>query len=437
MKLITVTWNNSDDCDVHNHLLVRSFKHFNSESEIIKIHFNRNNYADLESEYSLKYGYQYEFLLYRIVLLKDKLKDIDCDNFIMCDTNDVICTRNINTLTNIFDLDNYVIFGMEKNQWPTPSSKSNWKGYTDYYGFNKINSYFLNAGCVFTKKENYIKLLDKSIEFIKTNENVLGSTHSIPFGGDQGVFTWLFNMDHDSKIKLDYSSIFALNTYNRSHSEYYLHNNRLYSKLDTITPCFIHDNGYHYGSPKYYEYFNLENMFNKIKKHNISSEKSEDHWGPFNPKDKVVLDIGCGVFGFNELTLEQTSPIHMGIMGAIKVIGIDGAQHEIEYFNSKNPNSEKYVFFEKMITSSDEIRSLINEHNVTAIKCDIDGEIVFYDITSEDLKNISELAIEYHSLEIRERLLQKINEWGFELHTEGKFTYCSAENMGVLFCCKN
>jgi len=70
MKLVTVTWSYEDEPKVDNSFLVLSFLKNNNISDIHNIHFNRNNYKDLESEFNEKFGNQYEFLLYRIFLLK-------------------------------------------------------------------------------------------------------------------------------------------------------------------------------------------------------------------------------------------------------------------------------------------------------------------------------------------------------------------------------
>ena len=62
IKLITTTWNNSDITDSANHILLKSFKKFNPNIEIVNIHFNRGKYHRLENAYQELYGSQYEFL---------------------------------------------------------------------------------------------------------------------------------------------------------------------------------------------------------------------------------------------------------------------------------------------------------------------------------------------------------------------------------------
>jgi hypothetical protein len=47
------------------------------------------------------------------------------------------------------------------------------------------------------------------------------------------------------------------------------------------------------------------------------------------------------------------------------------------------------------------------------------------------------LGIEYHNYDILEKMTQKIKDWGFDIHTEAKFGFVDAPQMGVLFCSKN
>jgi hypothetical protein len=89
------------------------------------------------------------------------------------------------------------------------------------------------------------------------------------------------------------------------------------------------------------------------------------------------------------------------------------------------------------ITESKQVLDYIRKYDITAIKCDIEGyETCFYDITKQDLQNISDIAIEYHDANRRETILKKLEEWQFNLIAEGLFTYCHAPNMGVLFAKK-
>lgn len=173
-----------------------------------------------------------------------------------------------------------------------------------------------------------------------------------------------------------------------------------------------------------------------MRHHKIESENSEHHWPYLNTKGKILLDLGCGRHSTDDLY--QSSVIYLGEQGADKVIGIDSRKEEIDYFNASNPNPEKYTFINKYINSSEDIRELLHEYSPTVIKCDIEEyETNFYDITAEEMKNVVEFGLEYHSLDILEKMTEKIKEWGFEIHTEAKFGFVDASHMGVLFCSKN
>lgn len=169
--------------------------------------------------------------------------------------------------------------------------------------------------------------------------------------------------------------------------------------------------------------------------HNILSENSEHHWPYLNVKERVLLDLGCG--RHDTVDLFQSSAVYLGEKGATKVIAIDGRLEEIQYFNDNNPNREKYIFLHQFINSPEDIRDLLRKYKPTAIKCDIEEyEVNFYDITKEEMNDVVEFGLEYHSLDILAKMTKKIEEWGFEIHTEAKFGFVDAFQMGVLFCSK-
>lgn len=73
-------------------------------------------------------------------------------------------------------------------------------------------------------------------------------------------------MGMQPKIKLDYGNIFAVNTFCRNIDEFYLNkNNRLVSYETRVMPCFVHDNGWNHGSPKYFEFFDLQKIYSSKK----------------------------------------------------------------------------------------------------------------------------------------------------------------------------
>lgn len=261
LAIVTYSYNDTYD-EVKNSPLYKSFKKFNPDKEIFHCHFNRNTYHSLEREHWQKYGSglqhqvqsQTEFITYRIYLWKECLKQMDSDYIVSCDTNDVTCLGPIDRLVDMFDLNQYIVFGHEKNQWPTIEMKSKWIDYTDYNGYDLDERKFLNAGMILAKKDKYIELLESVIN------NVL-SKDMDTISGDQGAFTYFYNSKMEPKIQLDYTNKFGVNTFSRSHDEFYMDNNRLISKKHGTSPIFVHDNGWNHGSPKFLEYFKLKNIY--------------------------------------------------------------------------------------------------------------------------------------------------------------------------------
>jgi len=166
----------------------------------------------------------------------------------------------------------------------------------------------------------------------------------------------------------------------------------------------------------------------------ILSEKSKHHWPFLNTVGAVVLDIGCGRHDTPDLP--DTTPVYLG-REAKKIISVDASQKEIDFFNSSNLDENKFTFICRTIGSKEDILDLIREYDPTVIKCDIEEhETNFYGITSQEMVNVREIAIEYHTFEILEKIKNKMIEWEFVIHSEGKFGFVDAPQMGVLFARK-
>lgn len=164
----------------------------------------------------------------------------------------------------------------------------------------------------------------------------------------------------------------------------------------------------------------------------INSENSSEHWAPFSVNRHNVLDLGCGRW-FGVEQPEEYSPIWFGNNGALKVIGVDSNTEDINFYNQYVRENPKYKFIIKNIDSVDSIETLIVDNNVTALKSDIEGEERYMlDINPAVFSNIKEIAIEYHTTELREKFIKKFNDWGFKLKAIGKFSF-AGDNVGVLF----
>lgn len=155
----------------------------------------------------------------------------------------------------------------------------------------------------------------------------------------------------------------------------------------------------------------------------ITSEEPKDHWGFLKIKDKVILDLGCGVF-------HSTISTHQWFIddGASKVIGIDLGT-EIEY--------PKFIYHAMAIDSTQKIKGLIETYKPDIIKCDIEGaEIHFNGIESADLYNVNEIAVEYHNNELRDLIFDKLADWDFALLNIYQLFDIDTETMGVIHAVK-
>lgn len=251
--MVAVTWNYEDSFPIEKTPLYPSFKKHNPNEDFVHIHFNRNNYLKLEEEFSRRFEREYHFHLYKIQLLGEKIKEyVKTDYLIVADATDVVCMNNTNHLIDCFDLNNFVITCQEKNTWPTADHKKHWPNYTDYNQSDVFNKTFLNSGMILAKKDKFIELLESMIK------NVL-STDCKYFHNCQGSYTYYYNKKFEPLIKLDYSSVFTLNTFSRSTEDCYLSDDKkIVIKETGVKPCFVHDNGWNHGSPKYMLHFNLK-----------------------------------------------------------------------------------------------------------------------------------------------------------------------------------
>lgn len=258
VSLVTTTWSCSSTFDLLNTELYKSFKHFNPNLPVYHCHYNRYDFLKKEWEFTDRFGLkqQAEYILYKIVFLKDHLEQITTDYIIVCDANDVVCLNDVHYLLNCFDLENLVVVGTEKQQWPPKENSDSWKifGFVDYSNFDLQNKYFLNSGMILASKKNFAKMLEQMIDIILA-KNIKN------FRNDQGVFVWYYTAQMQPQIKLDYENTFVVNTFGRTTEDFEFKDNKLYEKNKQTAPCFVHDNGLEHGSPKFIEHFDLKQAY--------------------------------------------------------------------------------------------------------------------------------------------------------------------------------
>lgn len=356
IKIITVTWSNEETYPIEKTTLYKSFKKFNPHREIVHHHFNRGWYVQQESEFRSKFGNESEYLLYKIYLWRDIVRNIETDYIIFCDASDVVCLGDVGELINSYDLENNVICGHEKNQWPTPEAKSTWTEYTDYDIYDRNERKFLNSGMILAKKDVYVKMLDTMVSDLMFGKDIK------TYNNDQGVFTYYYNTRVEPKIKLDYSNTFVVNTFSRSHDEYELVGGRLRSKKNETLPLFVHDNGWNHGSPKYLNHFELKRLFvdSYPRLKDISRDrpihqshqdyliKLKNEFG-FNPS--VIYDVGACVGHWSTIAKEVWPNAQYFLFEAMEEsedIFLEGNdQYEIGVFSDVD---DKEVTFFKNVT---------------------------------------------------------------------------------------
>lgn len=250
--VVATTWSWDPTFTLQNTWLHKSFTHYNPHHKILNIHYNRNQYRQLETDFITNLGSESECILYKMFLQRQNLALIDTEYVIVCDANDVYCTGKVDFLHDFYDLDDYIIFGHEKNDWPKIDIRSQWPNYQDYTPHDIAHRNFLNGGCFVTSTENYRKLLD----------NIVVNYLPLKFHtkNDQGIFVYHMNTHQKPEIKLDYSGILVLNTYDRNIDEFYMKNGKVYYKKDNKAPIFIHDNGTPWGGQQFVNRFGLSSM---------------------------------------------------------------------------------------------------------------------------------------------------------------------------------
>ena len=472
ISVITSTWSNEESFPIQNTNLYKSFKFFNPEKNFHHIHFNRGHFHQEESEFSIKYGTESDYLLYKITLLKQRVSEIDSKYIIFCDANDVFCLSNVDYLLDHFDLDNEVIIGHEKNRWPPPETSCEWPSFKNYSSYNIDNNIYLNSGMILSSLDNYIKLLDN------LEKNILNQ--NLNFRNDQGVFVWHYTSQSDPKITLDEKNIFALNTFSRSPEEYSLDGNKLINKTDSTHSCFIHDNGWNHGSPKFSEYFNLPSLLTNNSPHyshlkhlstlDLLPQTHKDYLvkmrDNLNTEPKVIYDIGAcvmdwarnaklvwpnseiilfeGISECEDLFKESPFKHHIGVLGdedGKEVIFYKnvGQPHGSSCYreNPEQSSCAENFFggeehkFKEVICTLDTVCEHKNFPPPDLIKLDVQGcEVDILKGAKKALSSTKDLIVELQHAEynkgaiLADESIKFIESLGFEL-IESKFSSCS------------
>jgi hypothetical protein len=155
-----------------------------------------------------------------------------------------------------------------------------------------------------------------------------------------------------------------------------------------------------------------------------ASEEPRHAWpeSMVNVKDRIVLDLGCGLFGnthlfkkgermWNNIQLNNmmsTSEWWLKL-GAKMVIGLDINKSDIEALR-ETIGSEKAIFLNEPVVSWEQIKGLVEKYNVDVIKSDTEGfETVIIDAPDEEFKIVKEYYIEVHHW-VRQGLVEQTIE---------------------------
>jgi len=133
----------------------------------------------------------------------------------------------------------------------------------------------------------------------------------------------------------------------------------------------------------------------------VSFNYSDTHY-PTNlidVKNRNVLDLGCGLFGYVEKDPNISTSEWWYNHGAKQVIGLDIETRDIEVLKQRIPQG---LFFTEAVSSPEQIKNLITKYNIDVIKCDIEGyENNLLNLSDEDFSQIKEYYIETHDFGIQ------------------------------------
>lgn len=441
ISLVTITWNYENEFPIQTTSLYKSFYKFNSNKKLYHFHFNRNNFTHEESVFHERFREESDYILYKIHMLKKKLEEVSTTYVIFCDANDVVCLGSVDHLLSVYNLEKYIVVGCEKNQWPVPERKANWKsfGFNDYSGFDASNEFYLNSGMVLAKKDNFISMLN-------TMEEKILNLNIKDFKNDQAIYTWYYTSKYVPEIKLDYNCSFALNSFKRSTGECSVDNNSLSLVNSGVKPCFLHDNGWNHGSPKFINAFELRRSYSDSYNHlkNISKNRpiNQSHQDylfklkqEFNFNPKIIWDVGACVLHWTtiakevwpnaeyilfeameeseELFVESGHKYHIGVYSDIdnkdvtffkNVTFPGGNSYYME--NPQHSSMAEALFknpanqFNRKTITLDTVQKLKNFPMPELLKIDVQGcEIDILKGSSNILKHIKHLIVELQHVE--------------------------------------
>jgi cyclopropane fatty-acyl-phospholipid synthase-like methyltransferase len=158
----------------------------------------------------------------------------------------------------------------------------------------------------------------------------------------------------------------------------------------------------------------------------IQSEEPKDHWYMLDVKDKIVLDLGCGLWDSKTPT-----PYYFIEQGASKVIGVDSSIESYNWYK-QNFNHSKFMLHLDNIDDIEKFKMFLSYYKPHVVKIDIEGmELLMGNLTKDYFTSVREMAIEYHGLAHNIMLKTMFNEWGFTEVEQYAFEGIPVDAQGV------
>jgi hypothetical protein len=159
----------------------------------------------------------------------------------------------------------------------------------------------------------------------------------------------------------------------------------------------------------------------------IETERPSDHWGFLEIKERVVLDLGHGIWEQNV----DTTPVYFLNEGASMVIGIDPNEPSYNWYRD-NLKTDRFFQHNDFIDSTEKFKFYINAYKPQVLKIDIEGgEIFMNNLTAEDMESVREIGVEYHSLACRVTIETMATHWGFNIEEQYQLMNIPIGGMGV------
>jgi hypothetical protein len=163
----------------------------------------------------------------------------------------------------------------------------------------------------------------------------------------------------------------------------------------------------------------------------IKDENPINHWGFLDVKDRIVLDLGCGI---NSEFLP--TPYYFIVeRGAKKVIGVDSNEQSYQWFK-QNFNVQNFIPFKDMVDRYEKFEFYFDYFKPDVVKMDVEGSEIYMNAFNNKLfDSVEEIAIEYHSYPCLIAIEGKLRENNYKLEYY-KFEHLDLEHQGVLFAYK-